>query len=376
MGDHAVASSGGSSGFRSFQVVAKRPENHLITSFTLEPIDPAHWLPFEAGQYLVLKAPRPDGGKVLKHYSISSDPAARGQYRITVKRESAPSPEIADGIGSTWLHDTIAVGDQLSIAGPTGKFFLDPISRRPLVLLSGGVGLTPMVAMLHEAARHENRPVWFIHACRDGSVHAFHDEVTAVSACRPGINVHFIYETPSTEDRSVARHHSEGRIDRALLQSLLPLDDYEVYLCGPPAFMKASYATLRTLGIAQDRIAYEFFGPATILDADIEAVIAPSSMQVVAPPLVTPAPTDAPIVTFVRSGLSVAFDAKTGSLLDFAESVGLTPDFSCRSGVCGTCKVKILSGQTRNIETPLDEVNAGEILLCCCVPETEIQIDL
>ena len=140
--------------------------------------------------------------------------------------------------------------------------------------------------------------------------------------------------------------------------------------------MKASYATLRTLGIAQDRIAYEFFGPATILEADIEAVIAPSSMQVVAPPLVTPAPTDAPIVTFVRSGLSVAFDAKTGSLLDFAESVGLTPDFSCRSGVCGTCKVKILSGQTRNIETPLDEVNAGEILLCCCVPETEIQIDL
>ena len=137
--------------FRRFSVVDKRHENGIICSFLLKPEDPNDWCTFQAGQFLSLKIRRAEGRPILRNYSVSSDPAIMGTYRITVKRESAPRPGVPDGLGSAYLHDEVQIGSSLEIAGPRGHFYLDETSNRPLVLLSGGVGLTPMVSMLHVA---------------------------------------------------------------------------------------------------------------------------------------------------------------------------------------------------------------------------------
>jgi ferredoxin-NADP reductase len=308
---------------------------------------------------------------VLRNYSVSCSPAREGSYRITVKREAAPRPDVPNGVSSCYLHDTIEVGDVLVAEGPRGEFVLDRASTRPVVLLSGGVGLTPMVSMLHALATESDRPTFFIHACENGDVHALRDEVQILAASRPGISAHFCYRSPTEQDKANKRHQSEGVVTRELLQSLLPLDDYEVYLCGPPPFMQALYQTLRGLGIEKNRIAYEFFGPATVLEQ------APAPAPVAAPPVSDKKiDSDAITVEFRKSGLTAAWDEKAGSLLDFAEAQGLSPEFSCRAGICSTCKSHLVEGTVAYFEEPLDELGANEVLLCCSKPQGSVVIDI
>lgn len=267
-------------GFRAFRVVDKRPESQIITSFLLEPVDAAGWQPFIAGQFLVLRIPE-DGARrpVPRSYSVSSSPDQSGQYRISIKREAAPSPDIPDGIGSCWLHDRVNVGDTIQAAGPRGEFCLDTASERPVALLSGGVGLTPLVSMLHALAGTTRR-VHFIHACDNGAVHALRGEVMELARRRPGIDVHFCYRFPTPADHATGAHHSEGVVTRDVLDRLLGTGaaaaEVEHYMCGPPPFMKAIYGSLRARGIAKERIAYEFFGPATVLEGDVTAADAKS----------------------------------------------------------------------------------------------------
>lgn len=259
-------------GFQQLRVIDKVRESRIISSFHLEPVDAQGWRPFEAGQFLVLRIPE-DGARraVPRSYSVSSSPGNVGGYRITVKRETAPTADLPDGIGSCWLHDRIQVGDTISAAGPRGEFFLDRSSPRPVVLLSGGVGLTPLVSMLHALSGDKHRPVHFIHACDNGDVHALRDEVLSLSRLRPGIDVHFCYRFPTESDRANFTHQSEGVVTRELLNNLLGGTERDHYLCGPPPFMKAIYATLRARGVPKERIAYEFFGPATVLETDAAA---------------------------------------------------------------------------------------------------------
>jgi ferredoxin-NADP reductase len=227
-----------------------------------------------------------------------------------------------------------------------------------------------MVAMLHQLARHSDRRVLFLHACDNGAVHAMRDEVLQLVANRPGLAAHFCYRLPSDADRANGCFDSEGFVTRALLQELLCLDDYEFYLCGPPPFMQALYPTLRSLGVEKSRIAYEFFGPATVLEAEA-APVTP------APKPANPATAgDTPSVTFRKSGISAAWDPKAQSLLVFAEEQGLTPEFSCRAGVCGSCKSHLVEGNVTYFEEPLDELAANEVLLCCARPTTAIVLDL
>lgn len=355
------------SGFRELKVVDKVRESAIITSFHLEPVDPDGWRPFEAGQFLIFRIPAPSGGDfVLRNYSVSCSPERHGSYRITVKREAAPAGDVPDGVGSCHLHDRIEVGDVLIGEGPRGDFVLDRESSRPVVLLSGGVGLTPLVSMLHALAGSE-RKVFFIHACENGDVHALRDEVETVAASRPGVNIHFCYRFPTEADRKAHRHHSEGVVTREVLQSLLPLDDYDFYLCGPSPFMQAVHGLLRGLGVLRQRIAYEFFGPATLLEQP--AVPAPT-------PVRTEIPAGAETVEFRKSGRTAIWDSAAESLLAFAEDQGLSPEFSCRAGICGTCKSRLISGEVEYFEEPLDELAPGEVLLCCSKPKGSIALDL
>lgn len=369
----AVATAAGR--FRDLKVTAKTVESSLITSFRLEAADGSDLPAFRPGQFLVLRCSATGGaGPVLRNYSLSGAPDDPSHYRISVKREAAPRPDLPAGLVSGHLHDSVGVGDILTAEGPRGAFVLDETSDRPVVLLSGGVGQTPMVSMLHALATRSDRRALFVHACENGAVHALRAEVGDLVARRPGLAAHVCYRTPSAEDRAAGRFDSEGVIDRALLQRLLCLDDYDFYLCGPPPFMQAVYRTLRGLGVDRERIAYEFFGPATVLDAEDEPKPAPPS-----PPVAAEAPVAASgaiTVEFRKSGIHAEWQPGSQSLLSLAEDQGLKPDFSCRAGICGTCTSRILSGEVSYFEEPLEELAPGEVLLCCSRPTTAVVLDL
>lgn len=394
--------------FREYRVVARRDESRIITSLALAPVDGAEAPGYRPGQHLVFRLKHPQGGNILRHYSVSGDPADRGLLRISVKREPAPPgrPDLPAGLGSAYMHDHARVGEVLTAAGPMGGFVLDEDSDRPVLLLSAGVGLTPMMAMLYRLVRGSGRRVYFVHACENSEVHAFAGEVQALAASRPGVTAHFRYRCATDEDLMHGRCRSRGLVDKELLQSLLPLDDYDVYLCGPPPFMQAGWRLLRGLGIAPGRIHYEFFGPATVLEAaDAAAASAEAGggqeSSVAGPvPAITvaeaalpldekvavasttgaaragmPAPA-APSVRFGPSGVEVPWDDACPSLLDLAERAGLHPDFNCRAGLCGTCMSTLVSGAVEYFEEPLDPPPEGKLLLCCSRPAGPVVIDL
>jgi ferredoxin-NADP reductase len=360
--------------FRPFKVTKKARESSTITSFYLSPLDRDHWRPFEAGQFLTIElkdeqADRP----VFRNYTVSSAPADEGVYRISVKREAAATPDVAEGLVSSWLHDRVEEGSVVNIDGPHGAFKLDRTSKRPVILLSGGVGLTPTVSMLKTLAAESDRAVWFIHACDNGDVHALAGEVNALAATRKNISVHYCYRFPSEDDTRLSRHHSSGLISRETLQTLLPLDDYEVYMCGPPPFMQAMYDLLLRLGIERNKIRYEFFGPASLLG--------PSKTEP-STPAIEPQVAQADkgfgrdlTIKLRKSGAEFKWEEGSQSILSFLEAQGLEPEFSCRAGVCGTCVQTLVSGDVAYVEEPLEEPQPGKILLCCSKPKTSIVLD-
>lgn len=368
-----LESGGAMQGFTRFFVTEKVRESAAISSFVLRPAARDTHMAFRPGQFVVVRIPLADGSQVLRTYSLSGDPDDQAQIRISVKHETPPAhlPDVPAGIGSSFLHESLDVGEHLDIAGPTGDFVLDESSARPVVLFSGGVGLTPMVSMLHRLATRSVRSVYFIHACENGAVHALREEVLALAVGRSNIHVHFCYRTPTRDDLAFGRYHSSGLVDRETLQTLLPLDDYDVYLCGPRPFMQANWRLLRGLGIEKARIHYEFFGPATILDEDEPAAV---------PTPITlgggPAPDTEMSVRFDPSGRTVPWNQGCHSLLELAEQAGLSPSFSCRSGLCNTCLTPLVSGSVEYTEAPLMEPEPGQVLLCCTRPTSSVVLAL
>lgn len=358
--------------FRPFKVVSKIRESETISSFHLKPINASHWTDFEAGQFLTIRIPEKENtGFVLRNYTVSSAPGDVGYYRITVKREAALQPDHADGHASCWLHDAVDEGSVLEIDGPRGAFKLDRTTKRPVVLLSGGVGLTPMVSMLRQLSAEQERQVHFIHACDHGGVHALRQEIAELVSHNDLIKVDYCYRFPNEQDKSDNHHHSEGVLTKARLQSLLPLDDYDFYLCGPRPFMQAMYDYLREMGVSDQRIAYEFFGPASLLKTG-------GGEANPVPPVIAPKVVDngGCTVQLQRSGLEFVWDDSALSLLDFLEANGVEPEFSCRAGICGSCVHGLVSGEITYFEEPLDEMASDKVLLCCARPSSSIVLDL
>ncbi|OXC79275.1 FAD-binding oxidoreductase [Caballeronia sordidicola] len=364
------ASSGFERAFERFRVARRTQESQSIISFELVPIDSKRSLAFIAGQFVAVRLTLPDGESLLSHYSLSGDPADTTHWRISVKLESAPP-----GRGSTHLHQNIEVGDELELAGPAGAFVCAEGNERPVILMSGGVGVTPHVSMLHRLVRASARRVHVVHACENSTMHAFGDEISMLAAARGDVHVHVCYRHPLAADDERGVYQSEGLLTKATLQSLLPLDDYEVYLCGPPGFMQANWRLLRELGVSRERIHYEFFGPATVLEDDS----ADTPGTVITKPLVTPlaaAPGSAVTVRFQPQGDLLPWDPSCYSLLEMAERAGYTPAFNCRAGICNACLTPVLSGRVEYFEEPLIPPPDGELLLCCARPVTPITLAL
>jgi ferredoxin-NADP reductase/ferredoxin len=364
--------------WRKYRVVRKEAESRCITSFYFQPIDGASLEPFKPGQFLTFRLRDRGSADVVRNYSLSNTPDEPGHYRISVKRELSPLGDLSlpPGIASNYLHDQINIGDEIEIFGPSGGFYLNEESTRPVLLLSGGVGLTPLVSMAHRLARAATRRTWFVHACESGDVHALRREIEMLAAGAENLRTYFCYNKPTDIDRQTSAFDGEGFITAEKLQTLLPLDDYECYLCGPSTFMQALYDILTKLGIREERIHYEFFGPATVLKPTRSDSAVPKPAVAEITSTTTVAERVSPLVIFAKSGLCVPWDDKFESILELAETHGLTPDFSCRSGVCSSCQCKLISGTVVYAEELLSEVESGAVLICCSKPAGDVSLDI
>jgi len=341
--------------WRPFRVVRIVQESEVIRSFYFEPADGGGFDAHAAGQHLPIRLTIPGEEKpVLRTYTLSHAPSDSG-YRISVKRE---------GQASQFLHDRIRAGDVIEAKAPAGSFTIDPCAERPAVLLSGGVGVTPMLAMLrhivHEGQRTGHyRPTWFIHAARTLGHRAFAEEVAGlVRAAGGAVRAVCVIGNPEAGARAGVDYDAQGHIDMALLKRTLPFDDFEFYLCGPGPFMQALYDGLRGLRVPDDHIFAEAFGPASLQRKPDGPAAAPA-----------PKPAAGPVaVAFAHSGKEAQWSPGAGFLLDLAEQNGLTPEFGCRAGACGACHTRVLEGAVAYASPPGFAVEAGEALICCAMP--------
>lgn len=345
--------------WRGFRVAHVQQESSVIRSFYLEPEDGGPLLPFEAGQHLMLRA-RSGNRWLSRSYTVSSAPG-EAYYRISVKRE-------AEGEMSRLLHDAISVGDVLEVKPPRGEFFIDPTETRPAVLLAGGVGITPMIAMakhlLREGQRTRHlRPLTVLHASKDSSQRAFAEEFRQLQQASEGqIRYLSFVSNPAEGAGPGIDYNGTGHISAEVLRQVLPLDDYDFYLCGPKGFMQGLYDDLRTLGVADNRIHAETFGPSAL-----SRTPGPENASVNPP---SPAADEAEqaLVGFARTGTEHSWTRKDGPLLELAEAHGMTPEFSCRSGSCGSCATRVLSGNVSYRHPPSAGTEPDMALLCCARP--------
>lgn len=346
-------------GHRTLTLAGVEQESELVTSFWLASPDGTALPTPAAGQYLPISVDVPGHGTLLRTYTISAFEA--GRYRLSIKRERLP--DRPPGLVSNHIHDNWAVGDLISAGVPRGHFVLDKTSSRPIVLLAGGIGITPILAMLRELSKHEAaRKVVLMVAMRHQHDHPFQCEVANLARHMPNLSVRVRYSERLPGDEGGRNPDTYGLVDEALVRDLVPSPDVDVYLCGPAPFMNAMDKALTTLGVSDERIRYEAFGPATVDRRRIQGSVTKSGVYAV--------------VSFAKSDIARPFDPRALNLLEFAEDLGLNPPFSCRSGTCGTCATVKLSGAVRYENRPAAVIADNKVLLCLALPDGPVSLDL
>ncbi len=257
-----AATVGGWQGYRRFVVDRKVPEGEIITSLYLRPADGGPLPDFEPGQYITVRVDLPETPTSPRNYSLSDRPGT-GHFRISVKREVRLAADAPDGLISNYLHDLVQVGDELEIGPPCGEFTLPAtaVGDRPIVLLAGGIGVTPLLAMAKSlAGQGTATPVQFVQAARNSQVQALVADIQALKN-NDNITTHVIFDAPLADDLTNGKCDSVGIVDREFLQSRTPYQQADYYFCGPRPFMQSVYTGLKALGVSDDRIHFEFFGP-------------------------------------------------------------------------------------------------------------------
>jgi ferredoxin-NADP reductase/MOSC domain-containing protein YiiM len=346
----------GWSGFRRLRVTATHRESPTVTSIRLEADDGSALPTPLPGQYLTVKIPGAGDPPPMRSYSLSGDPAG-GFYRISVKRED-------HGLVSQWLHSHVKAETVIESAAPRGDFYLIDGSS-PVILVSAGIGVTPVTAMAHAlAAVKSPRQIWWLHTTQSPATHGFATEVTALLESLPDARQHVFY---TVGDDAVA----PKRLDEQSIAALgLPIDA-TAYLCGPTGFMDAMREALTAAGLDPAHIHTELFGALPPINPGV----------VGAPPARRPHPPEGvpgtgPRITFARSGLSVNWSPNCHTLLEFAEACDVPTRYSCRSGVCHTCVTPVIEGTTAYNEPPLELPADGAVLLCTATPCSDLVLDL
>jgi ferredoxin-NADP reductase/MOSC domain-containing protein YiiM len=341
----------GWNGFRALRVSAVHAESANVLSIRLAADDHTPLPPALPGQYLTVRIPGAGNPPPLRSYSLSGDPGG-GSYRISVKREE-------HGVVSQWLHAHIQPGSVIEAAAPRGDFYLTDGSS-PVVLLSAGIGATPVLAMLHALSLTDSgRDIWWLHTTRNRETQAFAAEVATLIESLPHARQQVFY----TE--------SEGRIDQRSIAALGLPTDAVAYLCGPTQFMTDMRDALTSLGFNPARIHSELFGALPPINPGVV-----DTGQRTPPHPPPGSPGSGPSITFSRSGLTVNWSQDYTSILDLADACDVPTRFACRSGVCHTCVTGVVAGATTYVHSPLQPPERGTVLICSAAPETDLVLDL
>lgn len=351
--------------FRKFVVNSVIAESESAKSFYLSPEDAASWLPYRPGQYLQVKIQIPGQDvPALRSYTISGYSAAPS-YRLTIQRErSRTAVHDIPGLVSNHLHNAISPGSVLECKPPTGDFFLDVQEQHPVVMLAGGIGITPMMSMLEAAAAlNLPRPIHLFYSVRDGSQHAFKQELKTIATQHNNIRVTTLYSRPQAQDRLGADYDLRGRIELNRIQPASRSRETEYYTCGPSGMIEQFIADLKQIGIPEEKIRTEWFGKS----GDVPEIPSASNDE-------NSWKADL-FVNFQRSGKTVKWENAAHSLLQLAEASGVDISSGCLYGDCGTCLTLLLDGRVKYYHATGVQPEPGTCLPCSCRPETSVILD-
>ena len=372
--DRAVSTHSAWVGWREFRVVERVVEDAqgAQCSFHLQPVDGQPLPAFKPGQFLTFSlelgpsAPQPGAAPITatRCYSLSDrpDPA---RYRVTIKRVPAPEdhPEWRPGLCSSHFHDHVQVGDVLRVKAPAGHFFIDPDPGVPVVLIGGGIGITPMMSMLRWCVQHQpQRPVHLFYGLRSSQEHAFKRVLEDLAASAPALRLHVVYSRPGAEDLLGRDYQHRGHVDVDLLRRSLPHGRHQYYVCGPAPMMQTLVPALAAWGVAAADIHCEAFGPASVKLPGLPGeplAAAAASFE----------------VKLQRSGRTLTWSGEETSLLEFVERHGVEVASGCRSGGCGSCETRLLQGRVDYAQAPDHEVAPGHCLLCVGRPASALVLE-
>ena len=362
-------------GWREFRVARREFEDAARTqcSFYLEPVDGIPLAPFLPGQFLTFALQVADTGAaehreeraLIRCYSLSDQPDPQ-HFRVTIKRVPAPAsrPDVPPGASSNHFHDRVRAGDVIKVKAPAGRFHIDRDPTVPAVLVAGGIGITPLMSMLRWClAEQPERTVHLYHGLRSSDEHAFKEQLELLAASHPRFRLNVVYSRPGPNDLPGRDFQHVGHVDVELLRRTLPHGRHQFYVCGPPPMMESLIPAIVNWGVPQEDIHFEAFGPASV------------HLAGGTPTASGPSPATSIEVRFRGSARTLVWDGQDASLLDFAERHGVVVDSGCRSGGCGTCETKVVSGVVGYAHAPDHDVAPGHCLLCVGRPQSALVLE-
>jgi ferredoxin-NADP reductase len=367
--DVAASSTSGASwaGWREFRVARRAYEDlqRSQCSFYLEPVDGIALPTFKPGQFLTFQLDTPSQ-TLTRCYSLSDRPSTE-HYRVTIKRQSAPAglPDLLPGLASNHFHSAIQPGDILRVRAPAGAFFVDPDASHDIVLIAGGIGITPLLSMLRWCLDEQPmRGIYLYYGLRGGDEHVFKHQLAQLTTTHPNFHLLVAYSQPGPDDQLGRDFQHQGHVDLDLIKKSLPHGHHQFYICGPAPMMQSLVPALAAWGVAPADIHFEAFGPASIGSV--------SSTADVSLPAIQGGTAQSFEVQFLQSARTLLWTADSGTLLDFAETNGIEVEFGCRAGSCGACETRLISGNICYAEKPDYDIGTGKCLLCVGTPSSNL----
>ena len=366
-----IASGSTWDGYREFSVQRREFEdnNQSICSFYLVPLDGKLLPAFNPGQFLTFKLLLEDpvthvSKDVVRCYSLSDAPKT-DYYRISVKRVPAPAdqPDVPPGLSSSFFHDHVQEGRTILVKAPSGHFHLMNNEQLPIVLIAGGIGITPMLSILNTILEQEIKTeMWLYYGIRNGDEHIMKVHLQKLARTHNHFHLHVCYSAPNESDTKGVDYQHNTRVSISLLRATLKLMRYQFYVCGPRPMMENLIPDLEDWGVNDDDIYYESFGPATLTKHNKTAPAVSSAHPI--------------NITFSQTGKSIPWDAAADSLLEFAEANGIEVDSGCRAGSCGSCQTIVKAGDVDYNQDPDADVAPGHCLLCISKPKNDLTLEL
>ena len=352
------------SGFRKFRIVSKVKETPDITSFYLSPHDGKPLPKFLPGQFLTFQLHiQGNANPVTRCYSLSDSPFYPDRYRVTIKRVPPPTdnPDAPAGLVSNYFHDNLNESDIVDVKAPSGQFYIDMFAKGPVVLIAGGVGITPVLSMLNALIEVESqREIWFFLGVRNKKEHLMKEHLEMVEKANANVNLKIFYSSPEETDIKDVDYHVQGRVTVDNFKPFLSSNNYDFYICAPPQMIKDLRSDLADWGVPKANIHFEAFGPATVKKFKKDSTKEPASKI---------------DIQFIKTGKTLPWNPDLSSLLEFAGKNSINLDSGCQVGNCGTCLTAIIKGEVTYVSEPATPPEEGSCLTCIAIPKGNLALD-